>query len=68
LHGGIINATNAYVNGGDLDDSKDIGNSFNQEDLIDNAVKNGGDVLTLSMFYRPTKDNAADYYTSDGLA
>ena len=36
------------------------------DENIDNAIRNGGDVLTLSLFYRPCNKNAAEYYTGDG--
>lgn len=36
------------------------------DDSIDNAIKSGGDVMTLSLFYRPCKNPVAEYYTTEG--
>lgn len=58
----IINAGNASGLNTEPSDNKSI---FN-DDYIDNAIKNGGDVMTLSLFYRPCKNPTAEYYTNDG--
>ena len=65
FHNGVcINAGDA--NGSNTESSDIKGMGFNNDEQIDNAIKNGGDVMTLSLFYRPCKNTTAEYYTNDG--
>ena len=64
-HGDLINLNNSNLN--DDENPKDSVGLYNEE-FLDNAVRNGGDVMTMSLFYRPSKNlNESMFYTSDGL-